>query len=231
MLQCSGTRLPARKAMPKRSSVSRACCVTLCGALVAICALASAAQSGRRARKTDPAPIPTPEATPIPTPAPTEKPKPAFTFIVGLDKYGDFSRVSLNTYSGVLRSCAGRLDDSLSVKAEIANRDMSHSAAIQRAKAETEAYVVWLQLRHNSFGSSQDIYGDPNNIYIEYTVFAPATAKVATSGNTYPEAYRNKGVRLPSSTTDGDYYMNQAARGAAERILDHFHLRLLNKVP
>jgi len=53
--------------------------------IVFLCALAVVAQSGRRVQKSVPAPIPTPEATPTPTIA-SEKPKPAFTFIVGLDK-------------------------------------------------------------------------------------------------------------------------------------------------
>jgi hypothetical protein len=38
-------------------------------------------------------------------------------------------------------------------------------------------------------------------------------------------------VGLPTSSTEGDYYLNQAARGAAERILDHFHLHLANPLP
>jgi hypothetical protein len=215
--------------MPKHSPVASVFYVTLGVALVAIGSLAIVAQSGRRVRKPELAPVAAPQATPSPTPA--EKPKPAFTFILGLDKYGNFSRVPLNTYSGVLRSCAGRLDDSPSVKAEITNRDMSRSAAIQQAKAETEAYVVWLQLHSNTSGGVDEIYGDPNNIYIEYTVFAPTTAKQVTTGSTFPEAYRNRRVRLPTPTTDGDYYLNQAARGAAERILDHFHLHPSNTRP
>jgi len=177
-----------------------------------------------------PANIPTPEATPTPI-IPSAKPKPAFTFIVGIDKYGDFSRISLNAYSGVLRSCAERLDDSLSVKAEISTQDLSRADAVRKAKEEKEAYVVWLQLRSNTFTGQTGIYDDPYNVYVEYSVFAPTTAKQVTSGNTYPEAYRNKRVRVPTSTTNGDYYLNQAARGAAERILDHFHLHFPNTRP
>jgi hypothetical protein len=174
--------------------------------------------------------MPTPEATPTPAP-PSEKPKPAFTFIVGLDRYGDFSRISLNAYSGVLRSCTDRLDDSLSVKAEISTNDMARSDAIRKAKEEKEAYVVWLHLRPNTFTGQTGVYDDPYNVYVEYSVFAPTTAKLATSGNTYPEAYKNRRVRVPTSSTNGDYYLNQAARGAAERILDHFHLRLPHTLP
>ena len=194
-----------------------------------MCALGIFAQSGRRVRKPEPAPVPTPEATPAPTPA--EKAKPAFTFIVGLDKYGDFSRVSLNDYSGVLRSCAQRLNESRAVEADTESRDMSRAAAIQKAKGEKEAYVVWLQLRSNTTSARTGTQDDPNNVYIEYAVFAPITGKQETSGNSYPDAYRRTPVRIPTSPTVGDYYLNQAARGAAERILDHFHVRTAGTLP
>lgn len=216
--------------MPRRSPNSSALYIIFCATLLLSCVLAVLAQSGRRARKSSPVPIPTPEATPTPI-TPTPKPQPAFTFIVGLDRYGDFSRVSLNAYSGVLRSCADRLDDSLSVKAEVSTNDMSRSDAVRKAKAEKEAYIVWLQLRPNSFTGQTGINDDPNNVYIEYSVFAPTTAKLATSGNTYPEAYRTSRIRLPTPSASGDYYLNSAARGAAERILAHFHLRAPNTLP
>lgn len=230
VLECEKNRFVWEQ-MPSYSRVSSGLAVAFCAALLAVCALAVVAQSGRRVRKSTPSvSVPTPEATPTP-PTPAEKPKPAFTFIVAIDKYGDFSRISLNAFSGVLRSCADRLDDSLSVKAEISTHDMSRADAVRQAKTEKEAYVVWLQLRPNTFTGQTGIYDDPYNVYVEYSVFAPTTAKQATSGNTYPEAYRNKQIKLPTSTTNGDYYLNQAARGAAERILDHFHLHFPNTRP
>ena len=209
--------------MLKRSSAPGFFYVTSCAVLVAMCALGIVAQSGRRGHKpVPPIPVPTPET--LPTPTPSEKPKPAFTFIVGLDKYEDFSRISLNDYDGVLRSCTRRLNDSRSVKADIATRDISRAAAIQKAKTEKEAYVVWLQLRPNTFNGTPGVNDDPYNVYIQYSVFAPITAKQVTSGNTYPEAYRRSPIKIPTSPITVDYYLNQAARGAAERILDHFHL-------
>jgi hypothetical protein len=68
---------------------------------------------------------------------------------------------------------------------------------------------------------------------IEYSVFTPTTGKQATSGRTFPAAYRNKGIILSpkSSAISGDYYLNQAAKAAAERILDHFHVALMGKRP
>ncbi len=140
-------------------------------------------------------------------------------------------RISLNAFSGVLRSCADRLDDSPSVKAEVATRDMSCADAVRQAKEAKEAYIVWLQLRPNTFSGQTGIYDNPYNVYVQYSVFTPNTAKQATSGNVFPEAYRNQRVKLPTPTTNGDYYLNQAARGAAERILDHFQQHLPNTRP
>jgi hypothetical protein len=215
--------------MSKQSPASRVFYAICFATILLNCALAVMAQSGRRVRKSSPPPvsIPTPEATPTPNLS-SEKPKPAFTFVVGLDRYSDFSRISLNAYSGVVRSCAERLDDSPSVVAEISTNDMSRGDAIRKAKAEKEAYIVWLHLRSNNFNDQSGARSDSSNVYIEYSVFSPVTGKQVTSGNTYPEAYRNKGIRLPTSSINGDYYLNQAARGAAERILDHFQARVPN---
>jgi len=66
----------------------------------------------------------------------------------------------------------------------------------------------------------------------EYSVFAPTTAEQVTSGRTFPDALSQKGRHLKTDYgTNGDYYLNQAARGAAERILDHFTLARNKKPP
>ncbi len=170
-------------------------------------------------------PVPTPE--PTPTPKPAEKPKTALTFIVGIDRYGSFASVPAAIYDGVLRSCAERLDDPESVKVEVAQRDMGRGQAIDRAKAEKEAYVVWMQIRPDMTGVDNGPGANPTNtIWIEYSVFAPATAKLVTSGQTY-RGNRNRSI-LRRRTADiyGDPGLNQAAREAAERILSAFKIYL-----
>jgi hypothetical protein len=145
---------------------------------------------------------------------------------VGIDKSGDFSSLPLYVFSGVIDSCADRLDDSGSVRAEISRDDMSRGEAIRQAKAEKEAYVVWLQLPVDNFMRQREMNDNSYNVYVQYSVFAPVTAKQVASGNSYPRSYRNQRTRIPNS--NGDYYLNQAARGAAEKILDHFHLIIPN---
>jgi hypothetical protein len=212
--------------MPKRSPGSSAFYAVLCATVLLAWSTAGVAQSGRRVHKSAPLPVSTPEPTPTPE-KPAEKPKPAFTFVIGMDRYGDFSRIPLYVSNGVVRTCAGRLDDSDLVKVEVVTRDISRADAVLRAKSEKEAYVVWLQLRPNTLSGRAGSNDDPYNVQIEYYVFAPTTAKQVTSGRTYPAAYRNRGVIVSPKTPGiyGDYSLNQAAREAAERILTYFHLR------
>ena len=211
--------------MNKRSPNSNAFCAILSAALLFSCAAAVFAQSGRRATKSAPAPVATPEPTPAPA-KPAENTKPALTFIIGMDRFGDFSGIPLYVASGVLRSFAGRLDEPASVAVAVESQDMGRSAATQRAKGEKEAYVVWLQLVSNNLSGRSGPNDTPNDIAIEFIVLAPTTAKQVTSGRTYPGAYRNRGVIANPRTSgaDGDYQLNQAAKAAAERVLDHFHI-------
>ena len=132
-------------------------------------------------------------------------------------------------YDTVLRACAERLDDSPSVKATVANREMNRSEAVKRAKAETESHIVWLQLRlDRGTGSSNE--DDLREVYIDYAVFAPSTAKTVTSGRTYQQMYRAGGVIVmprPGGRTSLPYVeqlLKQAARDAAERILSALNL-------
>ena len=179
-------------------------------------------------RKPTPLPVSTPEPTPPPS-KPAEKPKAAFTFIIGMDRYGDFSRIPLYVSNGVLRTCASRLE---SVRVEVATRDLGRGDAILRAKSEKEAFVVWLQLVPDTFSGRAGSNDDPYNVNIEYIVLAPTTAKQVTSGRVFP-AYRKRGVILnpKNSGINGNYQLNQAAEETAERILSHFHIGAINRQP
>jgi hypothetical protein len=179
------------------------------------CAATAAAQSGRRAPKSTPAAAPTPEPAPTPVAA-SKLPKPVLQFVVGLDRYDSFSSISIVTYNDVLRSCAQRLDESPSITVERVERSLSRNEAINRAKAEKNAYVVWLRVREDDM--SNNTTGTPGNVFIEYVVFAPTTAKVVSTGSAYP---RRRGI-IPSSRTpgiNGDREVIEAARAVANKIL------------
>ena len=211
--------------IPKSSRMLTAC---LCAALVLLCVLTTVGQSGRRARK--PAPLPTPSAEPSPTPLSAEKAKPLMTFIVGMNKLNDYSTVPMQTRSAVLRACANRLDEPEPVKADTTSKDMNRGEAVLRAKSEKEAYIVWLRLRPNDV-SGRAGSGDSDDLYIEYSVFAPATGKETASGRVFP-SYRTRTI-IPGPSTSSIYsdgYLIQAAKETAERILADFHIRSWAKV-
>lgn len=204
--------------MPNSSLLSRLLAVVFVFALLLAIAGAGISQSGRRAKpKTAPVPTPEPVATPA-TATPAEKPKAQITFIVGMDRFGD-GAISLYTYRSVLRYCVDRLNDGASIKAVTAKQEMSRSDAIKLAKADRESNVVYLQLRPDTLTDTRGT-STVTTFYLQYTVFAPTTAKIVASGQTYPQAYRARGVIVrPNSSGNSDYELNQAAREAAERIL------------
>ena len=192
--------------------------------LMAVFAVSVSAQSGRKAPKSKSAPPPEPESVPAPMkPVEKEKEKARLTFIVGIDR--DLSFVSIPTYfsEGALRACADRLDQGPSVDVSVAPRDVNRGEAVKRAKAEKEAFVVWLNLRSDSMNASGAGYQD---LYLEYVVFTPQTGKVATSGRTYQRSVgRVIGVPQTSSAAV-EYALKEAGRAAAERILDAMRGRI-----
>jgi len=206
-----------------KPSTSRLLAAALAFALLFAVAGPGISQSGRRA-KTKVPPVATPEPTPTPD-AVKEKPKPQLIFVVAMDRFGDFAGIPLYTYSTVMRHCVERLNDSAVVKATAADREMSRGDAIRRARAEKEANLVWLQLRPDTV--SQDTRGTSSlgNVYIQYTVFAPTTARLLATGSTYPSMFRTKGIILRPNTSGvtDDYQLSQAAEQAAERILKSVH--------
>jgi hypothetical protein len=190
--------------------------------LFSLSTLSVEAQSGRRAPRSTATPAPTPEPTPAEK-KPAEKDKTALKLIVGIDSHEAFGYIPQYFYDTVLQTCAERLDLARSVNVET-QRDMNRSDAAKRAKAENA--VVFLRLRLDNMGNNNSS-PDLSQVYIEYVVFAATTAKVIASGNTY-QGSGNRGVLgVPStsrSTAAVELRLKQAARDAAERILDALHI-------
>jgi hypothetical protein len=205
----------------------------LCASLVVLCVFTSFGQSGRRARMPT-APVPAAEPTPEPvltSTKSTDDEKTTLTLIVGIDRYSDVFDIPLSFYASVAGSCADRLDDSRSVRVSPTSESMSRSAAHKRAKDEKTAYVVSLQLRSDSTRVGTQMTRDLNDVYIEYAVFAPTTAKIVASGTTYQRDKSIGGVitRQPTgrnTIADHEYWLKQAARVAAERILASFSIHV-----
>jgi hypothetical protein len=178
--------------------------------LTALCAGAMA-QSGRRTTKPKPAPVAVPEATPSPTPQPAEPVKPTLTLVLGMEPYRG------RVFNDIVDSCVDRFDDNRLVKVVTTSGGMTRDDAVKRAKAETESYVVWLQLQIDLTSSEFEGAGE---LFLQYWVFAPGTAKLTTSGRTHPRPTGSKRILNPRpSGTYSDVELHRAAREAAEQIL------------
>ena len=215
--------------MMKQSRSLKILALLFAAGLVLSFTLIAVAQSGRRANKptqTTPPPVVPATVPAIAKPSP-EKLGPRVTLLVGMDRSDAFSRIPLSASSGVLHSCVDRLNDSASLKVIMENQSMGRGDAVKKAKAGKEGqHVVWLQVGLDRFDASRGANVDLRDVFIEYIVFAPTTAKVVTTGRTYPHMYRNRSV-IPTTRTGGlygDYLYNQAAREAAERILSALHI-------
>ncbi len=223
--------------IPSRSRFSFQICFQLAfGALLTLCAVAAQAQSGRRSTK--------PPATPGVQPAAEAKQPekksatsdlPKAKLIVGTSRNDVFAGVPLYFYDSVLKSCAGRLDDSSGVSVETETKGMTRGDALSRAKAATDGYVIWLQLRGDDM--SRGYAGNLDQIFVEYTVFEAITAKVKTQGSCYQGSYRKGGVVLSPRTSGGnntvivESRLKDAAQDAAERILKALHIASPSDIP
>ena len=187
------------------------------------------AQSGRRApaRTTT---VPTISGRPRTVEKKPDKP-PADTrtsLVIAVEEQNAFSRIPYYLSGTIRDTCGDALRKSPLLKVEIASREMNHADVVNRAKAEKETYVVWLQLGSDSFDSGRSSSTQaPQDLYIRYTILNPVTARVKSSGRTYQRINRTGkgGVlgRIPGSQGSSiysEYALKQAAKEAAERILD-----------
>ena len=191
----------------------------------ALGSLSATAQSGRRSTKptASPTPTPTPEPTPAETTS-TDKDKKAVTVIVGMESTMN-AYIPQYLYDDVLQGCAMRLDQARSVKVDI-DRNMTRSDALKRARAQEENPVVFLRLRSDNLGASTNA-GDYSQLYIEYVVFEAQTTKVLSAGNVYQGGINKGVVTVPTSrggAAAAEFRLKQAAKDAADRILNALHL-------
>ncbi|HEY6804867.1 MAG TPA: hypothetical protein VI306_14935 [Pyrinomonadaceae bacterium] len=212
--------------MRKRNLIHLAC---LC-LLVLICGFDLQAQSGRRQPRTEPAaPIPTP--TPEPTPTPSSPKKDSDTLLlVGIDNSGAFNQFPLTFYAAAVDGCTEELKRNAIVDVDSATKEMTRSDAINRAKTDPKTYVIYLQLKNQLRPEAQGT-DSSEEIELEYTVFAPLTAKILANGTAYQNGRRAGPVVVSppgTSTTSSIMYrealLKRAGAEAADRILKSLHL-------
>ena len=192
--------------------------------LLALCAVSAQAQSGRRQVKPPPsAPVPTPTPEPTPTPKKEAK-KEELLFFVGADQNSSYQSLPLGYYDAVLQGCASRLRAGSSAAVDVSEHDVSRGEAIKKAKAETKAYVVWLNLTLDSMAQSYD------DLVLEYIVYAPETAKIVTSGRTYLRGQRAGPITVDPNagrTTSALYrqeLLKRVGEEAGDRIIKKLNL-------
>jgi hypothetical protein len=191
--------------------------------VLALCALTVQAQSGRRHTKPEPAaPVPTPTPEPTPTPKKAENKESQLLFFVGANRNDSFSNFPFTYYDAVVRGCADRLRNGSSAGVDITNGSLDRGEAIKKAKSDTRTYVVLLTLKFDSMARSYD------DMILEFVVFTPGTAKVATTGHSYMNASRTGPIiTQPRGSTNALYYeqmLKRAGEDAGNRILKSLHL-------
>ncbi|HVF88768.1 MAG TPA: hypothetical protein VNH22_01800 [Blastocatellia bacterium] len=205
------------------SREKRARLLMICALSILCLSQSLLAQSGRRPIKKDPPPPPAPaETRPEPAP-PAEKPAPAAYLIVGADRLGSSMYILPGYVDEAVDACVKRLKKSPSLDTR-GGGTMTRKDAIDRARKEKDAYVVWLEVNVEQNGAE--------GVSIGYTIFKPETAQVKTSGRVYLSGSRmgrgGVGVGVPSVNRrlPPEYLMREGGQDVADRVMGNFHVPL-----
>lgn len=192
--------------------------------VLALCVWNVHPQSGRKHAKPAPAaPGPTPAPEPTPSPKKVDKDS-ELLFYLGADRYDSFSSIPLSYHDAALRGCVEGLRRSSSAGVDVTDKSFTRGDAIKKAKSETRSFVVLLTLKFDQMARSY------NDLILEFVVFAPETAKVVTTGRSYPTGNRAGPVivgpssRVPTSALYLERLLLQAGEDAGNRIVKALHL-------
>jgi hypothetical protein len=182
------------------------------------------AQSGRRIKRPPSTPQQTAQTETRPeTPTAPQTTPPAATvnaIIVGAEIVMDGYKVHTNEQNDAIKSCMERLKERPLLNV-IKGGKMKRAEAIERAKLETEAYVLWMEIKTRMVGLFYE-----EVVVINYYVFTPKTAKVLIEGQLDPKRQETRigQVRIPQvprRTHPAIAYMDQleeGGRAVADRI-------------
>ena len=190
----------------------------LCALLVLNVITLAEGQSGRRVPKppTSPDPLPPPQSEP-PIQPPKEQSSQSDKNRIPVLVVKYLPNISSSSMAGniVIDGFLERMQRAATVKVR-AGKDMNRKEASDYAKSSEDNYVVWLQLQSER-GSGMGGYEDPNDLYVDYVVFAPGTGKSKTSGHVYQ---RTRGaIQMPRTTSGAEYTLRRAGVETAERVL------------
>jgi len=156
--------------------------------------------------------------------------QPKIQLLVGINSRTPTTTVPFYIFDTVLDNCIRRLGEAEIVFVTSAGNQLNRAAAIKAAKSETIRYVVVLDVGSDYVDPRNQAKNGLNELYVDYAVFEPETAKVKMSGRTHQRIYQTGrgGVSLPSKNSPvySDYAVKQAAREAADRILEAFDIKV-----
>jgi len=156
--------------------------------------------------------------------------------IVGIDTANPTTTIPYYLADTVLDECIRRLGEASDVVVRPAGQHLTRGEAAKLAKSDKDRYVVWLELGNDLAGTSSQNRNGPNELWVNYVILEPGTAKTKQAGKTYHSIYKvdNVGVSGPSSRQSpvySDYAVKQSAREAADKILEAFDIRIGDGLP
>lgn len=167
-----------------------------CAVAVLLFSHTALSQSGRRPKKSDPTPAPPPVTTaPTIDPEPI-KPPPIISSIIIVGDLIQEGKSFSNWVDKAVDACVNRLKERPVINA-VGSGSMKRPAAVERAKKETNAYILWLGIRVED----RNMWGDSTIPYIDFIIFMPETAKILMEGRVDPnkeEVIRIGGARVPT---------------------------------
>jgi hypothetical protein len=188
-------------------------------------------QAGRKLPQGKPA-TPKSEPTPSPTPELAKPTKPQFTLKVVRDihqtLYLSFPFPERMQEWAVIRL---RRSPLLAVSA---GDQTNHAEAVKLAKAETEAYLVWLQLEEDPMIKPEvsGRHAPAGQVRINFSILEPVTGKTKYSSVVFlAQSGRGVGIRTNNSVCypgvhDDDYLLLEASMEAAARVMEYFKVPL-----
>ena len=201
--------------------------------LLALCAVALGAQSGRHSQKTSTQPLPeaTPQGEPETKSGASSKPSDALVSFVVMEYNGSLIGMSSLSVDDLADIFARRLGQPKAVSVTRAGRG-GRSQARDLAKKETDnTYVVLFQVDEDTMSP-----GNRNDytILVRTYVYEPKTGALKFADTIYQRPYRSTasigGVRVPLPTSrrieqyPGQLQLEQAASDAADRLMSRFHV-------
>lgn len=192
-------------------------------ALIAASVAPAAAQSGRRPppRRPDP-PAATP--APAPTPAPPEAARPKTPISVAKDVANINFPHAVAKY--LVGECLSRFR-AVPLYAASTVRDLRRNEAIDMAKADETAYVLWLEFTTDAADNDRSAMGRPDlrNLVVRYILYAPGTGDVTIQGRLYFTAdtrARAGRVLIPygGGGRGSNYTLEEAGQKIAEHVMD-----------